>query len=108
MTFFNFQNANSGVSSSPSSSGDNSTSTASSTLSNVSPQFWIYWAVSVPLTFIIILIWYIWKRRLEKRYAQEDDELEKGVETMEIQIQSAMRKRTMSKVATWDTKTTGD
>lgn len=38
----------------------------------------------------------------------EDDELEKGVEGMEMQIQKSMRKRTMSKVGTWDTKGSGD
>jgi hypothetical protein len=108
MTFFNFQNAQGGGSSSSSLPGDNSTSTDSSNPPVVSPQFWLYWAISLPLTLAIVMIWWIWERQREKRYEQEDTELEKGVETMEIQIQSAMRKRTMSKVATWDMKTTGD
>jgi sensor domain CHASE-containing protein len=107
MTFFNFQNSEGGGSGS---SSDNSTSSASSSPNPpvVSNQFWIYWVVTVPLTIVIVLTWYIWERRREKRYAEEDTALEKGVESMEIQIQSEMRKRTMSKVATWDTKTTGD
>lgn len=91
MTFFNFQNSD---------DPDNPTPVVSS-------QFWIYWAVSIPLTISIVGIWWVWERRREKRYEQEDTALEKGVETMEIEIQSAMRKRTMSKVATWDTKTSG-
>jgi hypothetical protein len=107
MTFFNFQNSEGGGSGS---SSDNSTSSASSSSNPpvISNQFWIYWVVTIPLTIIIVLTWYIWERRREKRYAEEDTALEKGVESMEIQIQSAMRKRTMSKAATWDTKTTGD
>lgn len=107
MTFFNFQNSGGGGSGS---SSDNSTSSASSSSNPpaVSNQFWIYWVVTIPLTIVIVLTWYIWERRREKRYAEEDTALEKGVESMEIQIQSEMRKRTMSKVATWDTKTTGD
>jgi hypothetical protein len=107
MTFFNFQNSGGGGSGS---SSDNSTSSASSSSNPpaVSNQFWIYWVVTVPLTIVIVLTWYIWERRREKRYAEEDTALEKGVESMEIQIQSEMRKRTMSKVGTWDTKTTGD
>ena len=107
MTFFNFQNSEGGGSGS---SSDNSTSSASSSSNPtvVSNQFWIYWVVTIPLTTIIVLTWYIWERRREKRYAEEDTALEKGVESMEIQIQSAMRKRTMSKVATWDTKFMGD
>jgi hypothetical protein len=102
MTFFNWQN-----SSSSSSSSDNSTSIDSSSNSNpsvVSNQFWIYFAIAIPLTLFVVLFWWIWERRREKRYAEEDDLLEKGVESMEMEIQSAMRKRTMSKVATWDTK----
>jgi hypothetical protein len=109
MTFFNFQN-NQGGSGASSSSSENSTSSddSSSQPSVVSNQFWIYWVVTVPLTIVIVLSWYIWERRREKRYAEEDSALEKGVESMEIQIQSEMRKRTMSKVATWDTKNSGD
>jgi hypothetical protein len=109
MTFFNFQNSQGGGGSSSSSSSDNSTSSdSSSSTPAVSHQFWIYWAFTIPLTVVIVLTWYIWERRREKRYAEEDSELEKGVESMEIQIQSQMRKRTMSKVGTWDTKTTVD
>jgi hypothetical protein len=113
MTFFNFQNANGGGSSNglSGSSADNSTSTSSQDNSNppvVSSQFWIYWVVTIPMTIVIVMIWYVWEKRREKRYQVEDNELEKGVETMELQIQSAMRKRTMSKVTTWDTKHGGD
>ena len=110
MTFFNFQNASSSSGSSSGSSPDNSTSLSqdNSNPPVVSSQFWIYWAVTIPMTIIIVLIWYIWEKRREKRYQEEDTELEKGVETMELQIQSAMRKRTMSKVTTWDTKNGGD
>jgi len=106
MTFFNFQNNQGGGSVSTS---DNSTSSDSSSSNPpvVSNQLWIYFAVTVPVTIVIVLSWYIWERRREKRYAEEDTALEKGVESMEIQIQTAMRQRTMSKVATWDTKTMG-
>ncbi|KAI9740653.1 MAG: hypothetical protein M1818_004617 [Claussenomyces sp. TS43310] len=83
MTFFNFQDPN------PDGTW-------------VSPQFWIYWAVALPLTVLIVGWWYVWERRREKRYEQEDSALEKGVETMELSIQKEMRQRTMSKVATWD------
>jgi sensor domain CHASE-containing protein len=103
MTFFNFQNNNNN-SSPPSPTNTSSTSSTSSNSPIVSPLFWIYWAVFVPLTASIVGVWWIWERRREKKYEEEDNELEKGVETMEIQIQTAMRKRTMSKVATWDTR----
>jgi len=34
----------------------------------VSPQFWIFWVVSVPLTFIVVLIWYAWRRWTVKKH----------------------------------------
>ncbi|KAL3428101.1 hypothetical protein PVAG01_01610 [Phlyctema vagabunda] len=82
MTFFNFQDGN----------------------DNVSSQFWIYWAVTIPTTCIIVGIWYIWEKKREKKYDQEDTDLEKGSEKMEREIMATMRKRTMSKASTWDTK----
>ncbi|RFU31736.1 hypothetical protein B7463_g4618, partial [Scytalidium lignicola] len=85
-TFFNFQNA-------------------SDMNSDVSPRFWIYWAVTIPATLIIVSIWYIWERRRESRYDREDVDLEKGSEDLERMIMEAMRKRTMSKASTWITKT---
>jgi hypothetical protein len=112
MTFFNWQNSQGGSGGgSSSSSSDNSTSadTSSSNPSVVSTQVWIYFAVAVPLTLFVVLIWWIWERRREKRYAEEDDRLEKDVEAMEMGIQTEMRKRTLSKVETWNTKpSTGD
>lgn len=81
MTFFNFQE----------SSGH-----------YVSSQFWIYWAVTIPITVIITGIWYIWEKRREAKYDKEDEDLEKGSDEMEKDIMAAMRRRTMSKVSTWD------
>jgi hypothetical protein len=83
MTFFNFQNSGA---------------------PSVSEQFWIYWAVTIPVTMIIVGVWYVWEKKREARYNKEDTDLEKGSEDMEKVIMATMRKRTMSKVSTWDTK----
>lgn len=83
MTFFNFQ-ADDGV-------------------AQVSDQFWIYWVVTLPVTAIIVGIWYVWEKKREARYDREDADLEKGSEDMERTIMAMMRKRTMSKASTWDT-----
>ncbi|OWP03416.1 hypothetical protein B2J93_7434 [Marssonina coronariae] len=69
----------------------------------VASQFWIYWAVTIPLTAIIVAFWYVWERKREARYDREDLDLEKGSEDMERTIMAMMRKRTMSKASTWDT-----
>ncbi|KAI3400948.1 hypothetical protein diail_1156 [Diaporthe ilicicola] len=67
----------------------------------VAPTFWIYWAVAIPITLFIVIIWWIWDRSREARYAKEDDDLEANIEHMEKNIMKTMRQRTMSKVRTW-------
>ncbi|KAL1880606.1 hypothetical protein Daus18300_001217 [Diaporthe australafricana] len=86
MTFFNFQNG-------LTDGNDNGPV--------VAPTFWIYWAVAIPITLIIVIIWWIWDRTREARYAKEDDDLEANIEHMEKNIMKTMRQRTMSKVRTW-------
>lgn len=41
----------------------------------VSAEFWIYWAVCIPLTLLVVLIWYLWFRRTRERYRVEDKEM---------------------------------
>jgi hypothetical protein len=84
MTFFNFQNGGDGGG------------------PIVAPTLWIYFAITIPLTLVIVLVWWVWEKNREKVYAKDDDDLEAGIERMEAQIMSNMRKRTMSKVRTWD------
>lgn len=62
---------------------------------------WIYFAFAVPLTVGVVISWRWWDRTREKQYAEEDVDLEAGIEKMESQIMAMMRKRTMSKVRTW-------
>jgi heme/copper-type cytochrome/quinol oxidase subunit 2 len=83
MTFFNFQ--------------------ASDGTPQVSKEFWIYWVVTIPITIVIVGVWYVWEKKREARYDREDMDLEKGSEDMEKNIMAMMRKRTMSKASTWDT-----
>jgi hypothetical protein len=39
----------------------------------LSSQFWIYWAVSIPLTIIVILLWTIWYRWSVNQHRIEDE-----------------------------------
>ncbi|CCD54177.1 hypothetical protein ACHAPC_001031 [Botrytis cinerea] len=82
MTFFNFQNE-------PGTPA-------------VSESFWLYWAVTIPCTMIIVGWWYVWEKKRERRYYLEDIDLEKGSDDMEKEIMATMRKRTMSKASTWE------
>jgi len=128
MTFFDFQdqrNNNYYINLSSSTNSTSSSSTASTSSSNpgvdalnnipqtlqlddgdnpiVSPLLWVYFAITVPLTILIVGIWLWWDKRREDRYAREDEDIEADIDTMEAQIMAAMRKRTMSKMRTWDT-----
>lgn len=68
----------------------------------VSPLLWIYFAITIPVTLAIVVGWRWWDRRREARYAAEDRDIEEGIDKMEAQIMATMRKRTMSKMRTWE------
>ncbi|KAI1466992.1 uncharacterized protein F4812DRAFT_430692 [Daldinia caldariorum] len=88
MTFFNFKVGSD-------SGGDSGES-------EVSSELWVYFAVTVPLTFLIVLVWWIIDHRRERKYAEEDIEIEKGIDTMEKDILAIMRKKTINKASTWN------
>ncbi|KAH7328508.1 hypothetical protein B0I35DRAFT_403864 [Stachybotrys elegans] len=71
----------------------------------VSSQLWIYFAVTVPVTVVILLLWKWYDRRREAKYRKEDDDLEINIEKMEENIMKHLRKRTMSKTHTWKSAT---
>lgn len=88
MTFFNFQDQNPPESEEPA--------------GVVSPLLWVYFVVTIPLTAAIVMFWRWWDKRRERKYAEEDVAIELGIDEMERRIMAQMRKRTMSKVRTWD------
>ncbi|KJZ74094.1 hypothetical protein HIM_06543 [Hirsutella minnesotensis 3608] len=72
---------------------------------HVASQFWIYFAVTLPLTAAIVGSWWWFDRRREAQYAKDDEDLEKNIDKMERDIMFHLRKRTMSKANTWNTVT---
>jgi Flp pilus assembly protein TadB len=54
--------------------------------STVSPRFWLYWAVTIPVTAFFVTVWYIWERKQATRYQKEDAELDNEVDKMEKDI----------------------
>ena len=38
------------------------------------PQFWIYWAITIPLTLSVLGLWIIWLRFSAKKHEREDEE----------------------------------
>ncbi|GAP87538.1 putative Mg2+ transporter -like Zinc transport protein [Rosellinia necatrix] len=70
--------------------------------SEVSQELWVYFAITIPLTAAIVGAWWFLDRRREKAYALEDLDIEQGIARMETEILAIMRKKTMTKAATWD------
>lgn len=66
----------------------------------VAANFWIYFAVSIPITLVVVLGWMFWSERRTRSHAAEEADLEIGIERMEDQIMNSMRLRTLSKVRT--------
>ena len=48
--------------------------TASTDGQVVSKRFWVYWAVTVPLTLATLLAWAVWTRRETRRQSVKDFE----------------------------------
>jgi len=57
----------------------------------------------IPITIIIVGSWVWFDRRREAQFAREDEDLEKNITKMEVDIMAMMRKRTMNKASTWTT-----
>ncbi|KAH6627884.1 hypothetical protein F5144DRAFT_287443 [Chaetomium tenue] len=105
MTFFNFVPDGGNDPPPPSTTSTTSTTAAAATpppWNPVSPLLWIYFAITIPVTLVIVVCWRWWDRRREAQYAKEDRDVEEGIEKMEAQIMATMRKRTMSKMRTWE------
>jgi len=106
MAFFDFipdgNDSSSPSSSSPSSNIGGSNSNNNNNWSPVSPLLWVYFVITIPVTLVIVICWRWWDKRREAKYAEEDADIEVGIEKMEAQIMATMRKKTMSKARTWE------
>ncbi|KAJ2906843.1 uncharacterized protein MKZ38_010341 [Zalerion maritima] len=68
-----------------------------------SPELWIYFVITVPVTLFIVLGWWSWDVRREKQYKQEDDTLEDEINDMERSILKSMRTKTLTRSNTFGT-----
>ncbi|KAF1959757.1 hypothetical protein CC80DRAFT_309628 [Byssothecium circinans] len=39
----------------------------------VSDWLWLYWAITAPLTFAILVLWFWWYKRTDKRYKEKQE-----------------------------------
>jgi hypothetical protein len=60
----------------------------------VSPLFWIYWAISIPLTIAVLGTYLLWDRRLSMKAHKEDEAIEIRMQDMKRNSQNqAVRNR---------------
>ena len=72
---------------------------ASENASILSDHFWIYWAVTVPLTIAVIAVWFVWITRKMNRHAKEDAAA--GISDQELFSKSNEKKEEDDKVRSW-------
>ncbi|PTB81159.1 hypothetical protein M440DRAFT_63201 [Trichoderma longibrachiatum ATCC 18648] len=70
----------------------------------ISNWLWVYFVITIPVTALIVGFWLWYDRRREARYANDDQKLEGDIEQMEMNILNSLRKRTMSKTHTWNSR----
>ena len=62
----------------------------------VSPLFWIYWAISIPLTIAVLGTYLLWDRRLSMKAHKEDEAIEIRMQDMKRNSQNqAVRNRSI-------------
>ncbi|KAF4457546.1 hypothetical protein F53441_596 [Fusarium austroafricanum] len=69
----------------------------------ISVELWVYFAITVPVTALIVGAWMFIDKRRQEQHKKDDADLEKNIDKMEKEIMFALRKRTMSKANTWNT-----
>ena len=86
MTFFNFQPNNNNNNSSSSSNNDDDSRV-------VAPTLWIYFAITIPLTLVVLalLFWWDWTR--EKQFAIEENEVSTTMPDLERRVETTLREK---------------
>ncbi|PHH70381.1 hypothetical protein CDD82_7167 [Ophiocordyceps australis] len=69
----------------------------------VATQFWIYFAVAIPLTAAIVAAWYWFDHRRQVQASRSDQHLEEDILRMERDIMLHLRRRTIQRPNTWNT-----
>lgn len=64
--------------------------------SAVSPRFWLYWVIVIPVTACVLAAWYVWERQRKGKIHEVAEALKQqgvNVDQMEAEVLAAMRER---------------
>jgi hypothetical protein len=70
---------------------------------SVSQNLWIYFAIAIPITAVIVGGWVYFDMRRKRNFRKEQEKVENDIEVMEHEIMATMRRKTLSKASTWNT-----
>ncbi|GAB1315448.1 hypothetical protein MFIFM68171_05658 [Madurella fahalii] len=70
--------------------------------SAISPRFWLYWAVGVPFTLLVVGLYFVWEQRRARRYALEDKDTETALNALETEIIRNLRTLSTPGTRTWE------
>ena len=66
----------------------------------VSPYMWLYWAISIPLTVLVVVVWRIWLSWEDKRFKQEEADAKRSREnSVSAQAPSRQARRSLANVS---------
>ncbi|PKS10220.1 hypothetical protein jhhlp_001970 [Lomentospora prolificans] len=68
----------------------------------VSTNLWIYFAITVPLTILIVGTWLYFSQRRKRKFKLAQAAVDDDVEVMEREIMATMRRKTLNKENTWN------
>lgn len=70
-----------------------------STTEVVSDRFWIYWAVTLPLTALIMLLWRVWWVWQQRKYDCEDLAAETAMRAVDDEMKTGSRSNILARGA---------
>ena len=80
----------------------NTTDKATDPSKIVSSWLWLYFALTVPLTCLIVGAWLLFDRRRLRRLREDQLAVEGDVEVMEREIMATIRRKTLRTESTWN------
>ncbi|CAI4217886.1 unnamed protein product [Parascedosporium putredinis] len=68
----------------------------------ISTNLWIYFAITIPVTLLIVGTWIFFNQRRKDKFRRDQATVEGDVESMEREIMATMRRKTLNKENTWN------
>ncbi|KAL2114143.1 hypothetical protein VUR80DRAFT_449 [Thermomyces stellatus] len=68
----------------------------------ISPDLWVYFAMTIPLTGVIVGSWFYFNQRRKRRVRRDQLAVEDDIDVMEREIMATIRRKTLRTESTWN------